>query len=87
VNGYLQFVYEHETVMDGAPTAARRLYTRLCPPPRLHFHAPTGGASARDTTSADAPPPGLACDEARTARMGGGGGEGRSARTANSISL
>jgi len=38
----------------------------------LHFHAPTGGASA---TTIDSPPARLACDEARTARMGGGGGE------------
>jgi len=42
--------------MGGAPptmpTAASRLHTRPCPPPpRLHFYAPTGGASARDTTT------------------------------------
>jgi len=42
--------------------------------PLSHTHAPTGGASAHATTR-DTPAARIACDEACTARMGGGGGE------------
>ncbi|KAF5413400.1 MAG: hypothetical protein C5S49_08635 [Candidatus Methanogaster sp.] len=45
------------------------------PTPLLHSYEPTGGASARDTTTRGAPAARIACDEACTARMGGGGGE------------
>ena len=41
------------------PTAARRLHTRLCPPPlRLRFHATPGGAICQRHHDSGAPPPG-----------------------------
>jgi hypothetical protein len=56
------------------PAACTPASARPIPPalPR-----PTGGASARGTTTRDAPAARIACDCARTARMGGGVTEAR----------
>ncbi len=51
------------------PTTCAHSAARPRPTPS-HFHIPTGGASAHAATR-DAPAR-LACDEARTARIGGG---------------